>query len=480
MSSNPKPMANGLIVRRLLAAAILLATSVLAGCGGGGTTLAGGGTSGTGITQGSVTGFGSVIVNGVHFDTDNAEILVEGDRTPNGEADLAVGMVVTIRGSWDDTGNGVARSVAYDDDLRGAVEGVDAAAGTFVVLGRTVRVTPDTVFDAEDSTAPFNGLADMSNDQVVEVSGYFEGSGDITASRVALKDGNGEVEIKGRIEGLNDSGGSGSFQLGSLTVSYDTGTEVDEEIDALANDLFVEVRGTYDGSTLSAGRIEREDDGLEGDEGEEASIEGLIANKTSPTDFTINGQAVRVTADTEYDEGRSAADLVEGAKIEAEGTLVVIPSGTVLVADEIDFRPSGDIRLQDRVSTPGTAQFTTSLGITVVASPTTILEDDRDDDPDFGFSRINQGDFMEVRGVWDAGRGELIATRVERDDPEDGCSLRGPASNVQTDSLTILTVAVNVSDPAEVIGIGETDIVEASTNASGNCTLDQMNDAEVH
>ena len=52
----------------------------LAGCGGGGnSSLAGGGIGGTGITaSGAITGFGSIFVNGIEFETAGASRDVDG------------------------------------------------------------------------------------------------------------------------------------------------------------------------------------------------------------------------------------------------------------------------------------------------------------------------------------------------------------------------------------------------------------------
>ena len=58
---------------RALAGALLLASATvsLSTCSGiGGSEFAGGGTGGTGISTGSVSGFGSVVMNGVHYRTD--------------------------------------------------------------------------------------------------------------------------------------------------------------------------------------------------------------------------------------------------------------------------------------------------------------------------------------------------------------------------------------------------------------------------
>jgi hypothetical protein len=83
----------------------LLAGSSLVACGGGGggsstpenTTPDTPAPTETTIAQGVVTGFGSVIVNGVHFDVSAASINVDGNSQV--ESDLGVGQLVRITGS---------------------------------------------------------------------------------------------------------------------------------------------------------------------------------------------------------------------------------------------------------------------------------------------------------------------------------------------------------------------------------------------
>ncbi|MBI4293187.1 MAG: hypothetical protein HY661_17065, partial [Betaproteobacteria bacterium] len=85
----------------------LLITAILTACGGGGgggailSALTGSsGLGGTGISQGVITAFGSVFVNGIEFSTGGATVKI--DDNPGLESDLKIGMVVTVRGTADD------------------------------------------------------------------------------------------------------------------------------------------------------------------------------------------------------------------------------------------------------------------------------------------------------------------------------------------------------------------------------------------
>ena len=95
--------------------AVSLAVAVaLAGCGssgGGGVSTA----SNSSIT-GVITGFGSVYVNGVEFDTTSASYSVDG-VAGSSDYDLDVGMRVNLEGTVNSDGiTGKAASISYTDE----------------------------------------------------------------------------------------------------------------------------------------------------------------------------------------------------------------------------------------------------------------------------------------------------------------------------------------------------------------------------
>lgn len=62
--------------------------------------------SGSASASGTITGFGSVIVNGKRFDTSSSSFTVDGQS--GSQSDLKVGMTVTVNGSF----NGTQRSAS--------------------------------------------------------------------------------------------------------------------------------------------------------------------------------------------------------------------------------------------------------------------------------------------------------------------------------------------------------------------------------
>ena len=100
------------VLRHLTAPLTLFAfCATLAGCGVSVSTdgsVAGGGIGGTGISSGPIDGFGSIFVNGIEFEIGSALIVVDG--VDSAEADLRLGMVVRVCGSWEADGTGTAVS----------------------------------------------------------------------------------------------------------------------------------------------------------------------------------------------------------------------------------------------------------------------------------------------------------------------------------------------------------------------------------
>src|SRR6185369_11354808 len=244
----------------------------LAACGKGeGETVAngGGGIIGTGkevVVRGEVTGFsGGVIVNGIEFTRSSdlgasdtpIELAFENASTGREDA-LRTGMVVTVIGTYDPaSGKGSYTRIVFSPELRGPLDSgsVDAAAGTFKVLGRTIQAGASTIFDG---IADMNELAGRQNQNLVlEVSGYLDAQGRIQASRIALKSAgfaNGPIQLKGAITAISGS----SFSIGGISVTISNATFINmSAADLGLPGLVVEVRGTVAGSIVDNARIER-------------------------------------------------------------------------------------------------------------------------------------------------------------------------------------------------------------------------------
>lgn len=427
--------------------ALAAGVAIAAGCGGGGGSSGGAAVAPAGVTSGTITGFGSVIVNGVRYRT-SGSTQFDIDDGPGGQDDLAVGQQVTVRWSSSDGGRTFdATIVEYDDTLEGpvAANSIDLAAGTFVVLGQLVKVTTATSFD---DGVPGRSLAGLVAGDRVEVSGLIDADGVVQATRIEIDDdsdddSDDDFEVRGIVTGLDPV--NRTFVINSLTIDYSAvpGTP------AIADGDLVEVEGdTFDGSTLVANRIEREgDDDLDDDDGE-VEVEGYVTAFTSPADFTVNGRRVTTSSRTRYEDG-TAADLALNARVEVEGRL---DAGGILIAETVEFRDDlddddsdgpGRAEIEDVITaipSPGTV---VAGGVTITTTARTRFEDHGDDDDQFlNAAALRVGDFIEVRGVVLPGN-IVEAVILERDDPDDDASLRGPVTQLSEPSLSILGVAVD-------------------------------------
>ncbi len=425
---------------------------LIPGCGGDGNRTAG--IDGTGATPpppsptpavavGTVTAFGSVFVNGIRFETDAADFTIDGESGT--QSDLGIGDVVIVTGTidGDDTTTGSATSVTFDDAVEGPVQAVDAAAGTLVVLGRTVLVTPATSFDDSIQPPSIDGLMP---DQVVEVSGLIRSDGTIEATRIEPKPASLEWETTGLVSGHD--GGALTFIIDALTVDYGTAALSDFPGGVIADGDLVEVKGQTTlgpGGELIATRVEFRGDRLGAAAGDRVEIEGFITRFATASDFDVAGTPVTTDAQTQF-EGGSAADLGLDIKVEVEGT---ISADGTLAATKVDIRRARAVRLFAAVDStspasggvPGTGSFV-ALGITIEVDGLTRREDKRDDVSPFGVSELAVGDFVEVRGTeFPAGSGQLLAGRLERDDADD-TELQGFVTDVNEPDLTVLGVTI--------------------------------------
>jgi len=413
---------------------------VLAGCGGGGSSTPPvvnppptNGIDRGGIAVGPIDGFGSVIVNGVRFDTSSAAFVVNG--SPGSQSDLSVGQVVVVVGTFDDNGlNGIATSVEFDDAVKGPIEtgSIDLATGSFRVLGQTIKVTNATIFD--DSIQP-PGFAGLADGDLVEVSGLPDASGQIVATRIEAEAPGSEFEITGLVSGLD--AGASTFRINSLTVDFSAAQLDDFPSGQISEGDLLEAQGSQLGSNdeLLATRVEYRGDLVSDDDlevGDEIEIEGIITVFNSSSDFSISGLRVLTDAGTSY-EGGSAADLGLNVRVEVEGDF---EGNGVLRANEIKFEADADLRVSGLVEATDTVAGTFQvLGLAISVEPGTSFEDDLEDQQVFGLADLRVGDYVEVKGFIDAG--DFVANQVDRDDEGDDSSVRGYAADLSAPTLTV-------------------------------------------
>jgi hypothetical protein len=429
---------------------IALATGGLSACGGGSS---GGGDATTSSVSsvGTITGFGSIYVNGIEFETDNATYRVD-DEDAFDDSSLAVGMKVRVEGTVNADGlTGTATRVLYDDDVEGPIDAgsltmVDATTKTFTILGLAVRAdAKETVYD---DGASFDTLAEG---QKLEVSGYFDGS-QIVASRIEKQDDlDDEFELKGTVAAYDGASITLTLQNGATAGPYAVSGMAELDIPADPAGLFVEVKLEDQGASLLVTKIETDDDDLLDDDDDDVSIRGLIAEDGGG--LLINGVPFSVNEGTEYEPASLEGNLSVGLEVKVEGHM----QDGVLIAEEVETE-DGDIEIEARVigvsatdAKNGTVTLDLGNGqtLTVRTDNSTQFEDDSasdlNDDDSFNLTELAIGtDFVEIEAYQNASD-ELIATGIEREDPDQDTRLEAPVDSIDPNvSVTLLGVTYTV------------------------------------
>lgn len=414
---------------------ILGGALAIAACGGSGEKVAGidgrGNPNPVGVvSKGTISGFGSVIVNGVKYDTTTALFGIDGRG--GAQSDLSVGDVVVVEGTVNEDGTSpTANSVTFDDAVEGPISAIDLGGQTLTALGQVVRVDADTSFD--DSISP-PSLEGLNVSDVVEISGFFLADGSISATRIEPKPAGGELELTGLVSNVVAT----TFEINGFVVDFsmamienfpDGTPEEGQRVEAKGD-------GLGGGGELVATRVEFKGNDF-GDDGDRAEIEGFITRFVSATDFDVEGVTVMTDAQTVYENGTSA-DLALNRKVEVEGD---INAAGVLVATRVEIKASGFIRIESLVEDVQASQLTV-LGLVITVDASTRLEDKSSQDIEpFDLMDVMVSDYVEIRGYEDA-RG-IVATRLEREDFDGDVALRGFVDSVNEPGFTIMGVSVS-------------------------------------
>ncbi len=427
---------------------------VLAACGSSSSSPSSSGTGSAGpkVARGAITATsaGAIEVNGIQLSTAGA--IVKIDDAPRGADDLRVGMVVTVHGRIDDR-TGTATEIEFEHGIEGRV---DDKGTDFVVVGGT-RVQVDDTAHLDDRLGGFDAIGvgsvvAVSGVPVAGIPGALDDHGGLRASRLDVSrrqdDGSSandhDLDVKGFVANLSAT----SFEL-RLTPDAASWYVVDTSAvptASLANGSSVEVHTTSAPvpgtppviATLVASSIQLEDRLGEG----EAELEGYVTSG-SGSRFVVDGVTVETDGATVYELG-TAADVIPGAKLEAEGSL---DAQGILHAHRISFRPG--VRLTGVVS-GYTGTSMTILG-KLVQIPSYL-------DDDFG-GTLGNGARIEVRALLAAHGTDLVAYRIV--DPSGGNASRAFVRAVVTakssadplhPSFTVLGFDVTTANVSPVNG----------------------------
>lgn len=319
--------------------------AVVTGCGGG---VGSGGTGmSAGVAQGTVNGFGSVIVDGDRFDDSEVAIFAETEPGVQTQTEARLGERVEVEV---DASGGV-RHMQVDAALVGAVEAVQLPDG-FSMLGQTVAVNADaTRGPVTQFAGGYTGLAAVQPGDAVEVHGFIVRSANgfsIQATRVERRTA---VPRFLKLAGLAGNIDAGGFRLGNLRI--DTTSAVllpaghvladGERVSVLAAADSL-VRAADAATLVRAAQVRVRELGEFGAEVALSGVIGLL--DASGRRFDLGGTAVHY-ADALVQPEASA--LVDGHYVQVRGTLQADRSVRATAVRVRDGRNEAEAELKGNV-----------------------------------------------------------------------------------------------------------------------------------
>lgn len=374
--------------------------ALVASCGGvdsGGT-----GAPASSYASGPITGFGSVIVNSVHFD-DRSAVVADSEGNARSRDELRLGMTTEVQGSAigvDSDGNAasVATHIVFGSEIVGPLSANNLAARTLTVLGQTVDIATSTVFD----TGLAGGQVALAVGDVVEVYGHYDAAtGRYAATRVERKTAVVAYRLRGVVSGLDTS--AQQFSIGATRISY-LGLSAANLPSMLAKGRFVRVLIALAprGPVWTALRVA---DGVTTIANSEAvTVKGLISSFTSTAAFSVNGTPVDAR-NAQFPDGTSGLGL--GTRVEVEGATV----GGVLVATRVALVTDGDDASQS-FETRGPITALDTVERTFVVHDVTVSYSGTVDFRNGSAPDLAVGRMVEARGTLSTDGTRLQASRI--------------------------------------------------------------------
>jgi len=390
-------------------------------------------------TSGVITGFGSVFVNGVEYETDSAEVSTD-DNDAASEADLQIGMVITLSGEVNDDGTtGSAAKIHYEEQIKGPLESLDLAASTMIVLGQNI------IFD-ELTNLDNLVLEDLNLGDFLEISGFFDEDGNLYASRIEKEDNVETLKVQGIVSLLDTD--AQTFQLTDLIINYSTAVFDDFTVDELVNDLAVKVKG--DASALVDGvftinKVELAEEEAEHNSGDSRHLEGIISNFESSASFVVNGVNIITDSETSYEHG-TVDSLALHVRIKIKGTF---DADGNLLAEEVRIHQRSQLKIAGLVQAIDLDLNTvTVLDVVFQVSDQTKMKDKSDGSVRFfDLADLLVNDFVEVRGFI-GDNAVNIATKLDRKNSDDDTEteLKGTVSNIVDFTFEVVEVTVHTDE----------------------------------
>lgn len=405
------------LLRRMAGAAAALAL-VLAGCGGG---VGSGGTGiSPGLAEGTVNGFGSVIVDGERFD--DSQVASFEEDAPGSQTRTEALLGERVEFELDEAG--VLTRLRVDAALVGPVDRLDGTTG-FTVLGQAVTVNTDaTRGPVTQFGGGYTGPASVAAADAVEVHGFIvrtTGGTVIQATRVERR-----VALPAflKLSGVASAVDPTGFRLGALRVLTTSATVLPAGA-SLADGQAVAVLAPLASLVGPAGAPTQVDAAQlrirgVGSAGDEVRVSGVISGLDVSGVFdlgTIRVSSVRATVVP------SGAALADGLYVQVRGIVQADGSVNAVSVRIRDGRGEAEAELKGNIESLDLATLSFSVRGVVVDARRAEIESCPN-------GALAEGQFVQVEGA--LGATGVIAKSVHCEDEPDGATIerKGTAGSV--------------------------------------------------
>lgn len=420
-------------------ALLLAATSFLTACGGGGggsdsdhsdsswSTNPAGAASFNGAAaayQGSISGLGSIVVNGVRFETTDSVVYDSDDFSTSYDnnsstfsSPLALGMTVALFGDVDDAQSlGRAARIRVVGGVRGTMSAIDTTALTLTLPTQTIQLSSATTYggtsDGTSTGAAITSMAQLAaltGNPLLTVYGLSQADGGFLATRVVVTNAAThamDVAVRGSITAIagnnytvkTDATHNITVTCNSCTIQPTGATPaIGDAVRALAADI-----SQWNSTTLNAARLQL------------VNASYLTTFQGAPSSATY----AKIKGVATWDGTRwwvggievTGASLTAGTFYEIKGTW----SGSVLAASRVEIEGQRNFSDNNGSSRTYSNEFYGAVsnlsgssfsvqGVTVNAGSAYF--------PYGSAASLSNGTFVEVKGSYV--NGTLNATKVE-------------------------------------------------------------------
>ena len=374
------------------------------------------------VTQGMITGFGSIYVDGIKYNTDTSNIKKNGLNTQLNA--LSVGMKISFSAQENDSGEWVAQDVEYDTEVEGVIQSIDRN-NSQITIANTVILYNDLTHFIDTSEAL------ISVGQRVEISGYPQADGTFLASYIELDtdtDNDDYEYTAGIVSNLDET--ALQFTINDVVIDYRLA-----EIDGvLANNSYVKVEGNLVDGVMVANEVDartvKESLDVDDDSVLRYEIEGLIT-QISATSIGVNGQVFDYANNVEV-EGVALNNLTVGMFVE-----VYINNSQIIKVESKQSSYSSDGKVKGVIESIDRDNKTITVnGVLYVFNEFSRFEDD--DEQYFSFDTLNINDYVEIAYLQTSPL--LSVLKIEKEDQDEyqqEWEMKGQITAISNNTITV-------------------------------------------